>query len=466
MAINLTGTFAGASALMLAAVGASADGRIDPRACKRDHLSEETRAFCEAWQQMDARARFKFRVQERLRHTNQPPAADLKLALILPGLVKLDASGSTDEDGFLEHYTFALSDADTGESIAGPVTSREPYGDLDVPGGSLPLRVRASVIVEDDERATDTAELTVQGAQTNCSGQPAFFTCSLSSGVTTCTVASPITEFRTDDLLDAAQGCDTNITKTTTLMITAAGGSGGTGADALGDGGAGGKGGAARMGTTIADLDSTYGSPASGTTYCYGIGAAGGHGDTDSGGGGASTILRTCQNVSQTETTGVLLVGGGGGGGGAASIGDGEAGGAGGIALSTTAASFQGAGATGGGTGGKGGIGGTGGASQQGGNAGANGIGGKGGPASSWGQATWVQGNPQVNDGTGSGGSQESVGGGAGGGGYGGGASGGGGGGFVGGGGGGSYAAKSSIAISTSPDGNSGNGHLQFSFQP
>jgi hypothetical protein len=41
------------------------------------------------------------------------------------------------------------------------VTSREPYGDFEVPAGSLPPKMRASVIVEDDERATDTVELSI-----------------------------------------------------------------------------------------------------------------------------------------------------------------------------------------------------------------------------------------------------------------------------------------------------------------
>jgi hypothetical protein len=177
MRLRRTWLLAGAAALALQVGMASADGDaadfgkdgfgtashglLNPRICERRKLSEEDRAYCDGIAGLSGRARYKATVLENLRRTNRPPVADLKLSLILPGQVKLDASGSTDVDGFLEHYTFALSDADTGESIAGPVTSREPYGDLEVPGGSLPPRMRASVIVEDDERATDTAELAI-----------------------------------------------------------------------------------------------------------------------------------------------------------------------------------------------------------------------------------------------------------------------------------------------------------------
>jgi hypothetical protein len=150
----------------LAAIGlqagtASAHGPVDPRICKRHHLSEATQRWCQSIQGLRGRALYKATVLENLRRTNKPPVADLELSLILPGRVKLDASGSFDEDGFPVFYTFSLFDADTGDSIANPMTSREPYGDLEVPGGSLPPRMRASVIVEDDERATDTAELTI-----------------------------------------------------------------------------------------------------------------------------------------------------------------------------------------------------------------------------------------------------------------------------------------------------------------
>lgn len=154
-------TLAVATALVLQAGTASANGLVDPRICKRHHLSEATQRWCNSIQGLSGRDLYKATVLENLRRTNKPPVADLKLSLILPGRVKLDASDSTDEDGFPEIYTFSLFNADTGESIANPVTSREPYGDLEVPGGSLPPKMRASVIVEDDERATDTAELAI-----------------------------------------------------------------------------------------------------------------------------------------------------------------------------------------------------------------------------------------------------------------------------------------------------------------
>ena len=115
--------------------------------------------------------------------------------------------------------------------------------------------------------------------------------------------------------------------------------------------------------TTLADLDNTYGAPGT-TTYCYGIGRQGSHGNAHSGAGGASSLLRTCENVSQTEPTGLLLVAGGGGGGSAAG------------------ATFDGH------------------------------SGGSGGIASGWGTAGFKQGNPQITGDTGSGGSQDMVGGG------------------------------------------------------
>jgi hypothetical protein len=312
-------------------------------------------------------------------------------------------------------------------------------------------------------------------AQSNCSGQVAYFTCWLSSGVTICTPASGIVEIDTGNLLDAAQGCDSNITESTTLLITAAGASGGTGADFIVDGGRGGQGGSARLGTTLAHLDSTYGPPPD-TTYCYGLGQAGGHGDTHSASGGASTLLRTCQDVSQTATTGVLLVAGGGGGGGAAGDKSGGDGGRGGFAFSTTAGACPpsctqsgGEGKPGADSGGEGGFDGKGGAGSPAGGVdsidGANGIGGKGGPEADTGTPGFFQGDPMVSGGTGQGGGPA---GGGGGGGYGGGGSG-----YTpssgqntGGGGGGSYAAQSSVAFSAVPPPNSGNGYLTFAFQP
>jgi hypothetical protein len=227
------------------------------------------------------------------------------------------------------------------------------------------------------------------------------------------------------------------------------------------------------MGTTLADLDATYGSPGAGTTYCYGLGGQGSHGDAGSGAGGASSLLRTCENVSQAAPTGVLLIGGGGGGGAALHTGNG---GRGGVAVSTTAGACPasceanstsgGAGDQGGDLGGHGGAGGSGGAgADAGGNPGADGIGGAGGFADHWGQAGFFQGAPQVTGDAGSGGSNDGFGGGSGGGGYGGGGSGfDGNGKFGGGGGGGSYAAKSSLSFASAPGNQAADGWLAFVF--
>jgi hypothetical protein len=453
-----------AAVLLLETGTAAADGLAKPTICGRQHLDEATRAWCDGIAGSTGRALYKATVLDALRRTNRPPVADLKPSSIMPGRVDLDASGSTDSDGFPEHYTFALFDADTGESIAGPVTNREPFASLQIPAGSPPRKMRASVIVEDDERATGTADLAVTAAQTNCSGQVAFFNCSLITGGTACTVVSSITEFTTTELLDAAQGCDVNIDENTPVVITAAGGSGGGGASIWPyNGGGGGSGGTALMATNVAYLDSTYGSPSAGTTYCYGIGKSGGHGDTHSGAGGASTLLRTCQNVSQTDLARVLLIAGGGGGGGAAGLGaSGHGGGGGGNTAGGNAGGGQG-----GGSGGFGGSGGKGGAAAPaiGGPSGNDGVGGKGGNAEDWGTAGFIQGNPQVSGSSGQGGAQDNTGGGAGGGGYGGGGAGALESAGLGGGGGGSFAAKSIYAIS-STGGNSGDGYLQFAFYP
>jgi hypothetical protein len=460
------------AAIGLQVGSASATDLVAPRICSRLQLSDETRAYCARIAGFSGRDRYKAAVLKKLRRTNLPPVADLKLGRVLPSRVDLDASGSTDEDGFPEHYTFQLFDGDTGEVVAGPVTTREPHGSLQA-HLDLPPNLLASVIVEDDERATDSAELAIplDATTTNCSST--LFVCSSASGQTNCSPTSVTIEFSTADLLDAAQRCDTNISEQTPLLITAAGAVGSRGANFWpSEGGKGGKGGAVRLGTTLADLDSTYGSPAMGTTYCYGLGDSGGFGDYDSGGGGASTILRTCQNVSQTEPTGVLLVGGGGGGGGATGGGDG---GRGGYAFSTTdgpcppsCMQSGGEGQPGGNNGGGGGLGGKGGAGASAfGNSGADGIGGQGGHATDGGTAGFRQGNPHVSSNSGNGGTNESVGGGAGGGGYGGGGSG-----YdstssiSGGGGGGSYAATSSIPFSSVPVDNDGSGYVQFSFQP
>jgi hypothetical protein len=102
--------------------------------------------------------------------------------------------------------------------------------------------------------------------------------------------------------LDAARQSNANISMSTPVVFSAGGSAGGRGADIWPiNGGPGGEGGLAALGTTLEHLDDELGSD---TSYCFGVGKAGGHTDSHSGAGGASTILRTCNNVSQTETTG------------------------------------------------------------------------------------------------------------------------------------------------------------------
>jgi hypothetical protein len=474
MKTGLNWSLACVAAVALQAGSASAAGPVGPRICQRLNLSDETRAYCARIAGLRGRDLYKATVLENLRRTNQPPVADLKVERVLPRRVDLDASGSTDQDGFPEYYTFQLFDGDTGEIVANPVSTRQPYASLEA-HQDLPPNLLASVIVEDDERATDTAELAIPlgATTTNCSST--LFVCSTASGQTNCSPTSTAIEFSTADLLDAAQRCDPSITEQTPVVITAAGAGGSRGANVWpADGGGGGPGGSSRLGTTLADLDSTYGSPATGTTYCYGYGGSGSFGDTYSGGGGASSILRTCQNVSQTAPTGLLLVGGGGGGGGAAGDKSGGGGGQGGIALSTTSGACPPSctnsdptGRQGGLSGGSGGSGGKGGAGDRnGGNSGNDGIGGEGGHSTDAATAGFTQGNPQVSSGTGQGGTNEAIGGGSGAGGYGGGGSGYSSGTPSGGGGGGSYAAKSTVAVSAVPGSNGSPGFVYFSFQP
>jgi hypothetical protein len=466
--------------LGLQAGTAMADGMVNPRICKRHHLSEATQRWCESIEGLSGRALYKATVLENLRRTNQPPAADLKLAQVLPRRIDLDATGSTDDDGFPELFTFQLFDGDTGPALAGPVTTRNPTASLKTVR-DLPGHVRAVVVVEDDERAVDTAELAIPlGDTVNCSNFS--FACSTTPESTTtyrttCSPLSDTIDFGSDELLDAAQRCDPSINGFTWVIITAAGAEAGGGANiSPSHGGGAGAGGKASLQTTIDDLDSTYGSPASGTTYCYGIGHTGGYSDTGSGGGGASTILRTCQNVSQTERTGVLLIAGGGGGGAAANFGgSGHSGGAGGTAVSTTGGSCppscvsgnEPTGSTGGNGGGAGGSSGNGGAGDPKGadNDGNDGIGGEGGYADYWGAAGFSQGEPMVSGSTGQGGSNDNSGGGAGGGGWGGGGAGSESG-RSGGGGGGSYAAQSTQPLSQAIGTNQAAGFLIFNFYP
>ncbi|MEM7022471.1 MAG: hypothetical protein AAF637_07720 [Pseudomonadota bacterium] len=431
----------------------SAQVLINPRVCDRNELSElsdETRAFCERVEGLKGRDLFKAWVLENLRRTNQPPVAALELFdrvgegnPVRPGHVDLDASGSFDLEGSVEHYTFLLFDAETEEVLAGPVFTREPLASL-VIHRELPARLRATVSIEDDEGEIDTTEVSFEGPDVTAS--TVLFTCS-GTEPTECQPTAANTEFTTDQLLEAAQKIDARITKATPLVIYGIGGGGGRGADwAANLGGRGGASGQAILGITLADLDAAFGSSPA-TTYCYGFGRQGWFSGRNPGSGGASTILRTCENVSQSETTGVILIAGGGGGGAVQNNAGG--GGAGGRAFSTlegdcppscaAGSSPLGQGDTGGDGGGEGGSQGQGGTGGNGttGDPGADGIGGKGGTAHHAGPAGWTQGDSKVTGSTGSGGlANASYSGGAGGGGYGGGGSGGASGGASGGGGG------------------------------
>jgi len=442
-------------------------GHLDARICRRHRLSEETLAWCDSIAGVRGRDRFKAITQAHLRRTNQRPWADLKVDRVQPDRVDLNARDSWDEDGFPHIFYFRLEDAATGEVLAGPVTTREPVASLHL-NGRWSQSVRAVVVVEDDERALDEADVPLD-LPASC-GSSATVSCFPQGGapeITTCYPTFP--NFTTIELLDAARRCNANITASTPVVFAAAGAAGGRGADVWPSyGGPGGAGGLAAMGTTLEHLDDEFGSSAS---YCYGLGQAGGHTDTASGAGGASTLLRTCDNVSQTATTGVLLIAGGGGGGTNTYIigGDGLSGGAGGVAYSGTGgpcpgdcilssgpAGQDGAGDGdyGGGSGGSAGIGGNDGGGCQAGANGNDGIGGAGGFVPGFGTAYWAQGTPEVAANVGQGGqnchgSQASYSTPSGGGGYG----GGGAGGWIsgpdiaggGGGGGGSFAAQSTL---------------------
>jgi hypothetical protein len=317
--------------------GKGRHGLVHPGICKRDHSSEETQRWCDSIVGLRGRDLYKAIVLENLRRTNRPPVADVRLGQLGTGLlgrVDLDGSGSFDEDGFVARYNFQLIDDDTDLPLGGGASTPNPAATMQVDGG-LPLNVRALVTVSDDEGATNSAELsftTDPSAQTFCSPAGASFQCMLNAGGgVRCQVTPGVNELNTLDLLSAAQACDPTIGEDTDLVLAATGGAGGTGQSVgFTHGGSRGFGGEAIMGTTVADLDAAYGF---GAAYCYGIG----QGAPNHGSGGASTLLRTCDNASQTETTGVLLIAGGGGGGGdATGFNDGGNGAFGGIAISTT----------------------------------------------------------------------------------------------------------------------------------
>lgn len=181
---------------------------------------------------------YKVIVARYLRRTNQPPVADLKLDQVQADRVYLNALDSTDEDGFPHIFYFRLEDAETGEVVAGPVTTREPAASLPL-NGKRPERVRAVVVVEDDERALDEAELEVD-FPASCSNN-ANIICypqGGAPGITTCTPTQA--NFTTSDLLEAAGQCDPD---TTGVLLIAGGGGGGAQASYAWDGLAGGGGG-------------------------------------------------------------------------------------------------------------------------------------------------------------------------------------------------------------------------------
>lgn len=486
-----------AFSLQLFTVGALAGDLISPDICDPDTLdalSEERQAFCAAIDGLEGRDLLKAQLVFSLRETNQPPIARLEVfdragegVPVRPTHVDLDASSAFDPDGFVERLTFMLFDADTGEVLAGPVFTRAPLATLRV-NRALPSRLRATVTLEDDVGEIDTAEISFAGPETNCplATDPALFMCTLQANVTECQPTAANTAFTMADLLAAAQLCDRSIGGSTPLRISAWGGGGGVQPQTQQSlGGAGGTSGLASLGTTQVSLSNSFGLFEQ-VTFCYGIGQQGVPSVSNGAGGGAATILRTCDNVDQDAPTGVLLIAGGGGGGAAL---DGP-GGAGGIAFSVSNAvcppdcdqgsSSLGAGFDGGSAqgnaNGKGGRNASGGAAGTGrgdnainGLPGADGVGGAGGMAETFaGFAGWSQGDPKVTGDAGSGGFGVTAG--AGGGGFGGGGSGGKStsgeftNAFGGGGGGGSYAFESTQTVVQTGTGGALPGSLGFFF--
>lgn len=460
--------------LTLAASSAVCEELVSSEDCSVDDpsaLPGALRIFCASIDGLEGRDLLKARLRASLSQTNQPPVARLEVFdrvgegnHIRPTHVDLDASGSFDEDGFVERFTFLLFDAETNEVLAGPEFTREPLAALRF-SRELPPRLRATVTVEDDAGRTDTTAINVAGPDTTCT-QTTLFSCSLTGDTTECQPTAANTKFTSADLLAAAQTCDARINMNTTMRIAGWGGGGGRGGNfTFSKGGAGGESGLAALGTSLADLDNSVIGP--GTEYCYGTGRQGWFHGTNSGSGGASTLLFVCEDVSE-----ILIAGGGGGGGAGTPEDDGGDGGAGGVAFSTTTGDcggldneLCGAGDTAiadGGQGGRGGI-----AGQF---DGMSGVGGLGGAAvkGNAGPAAWTQGNPQTLIGIeGAGGSNESEGGGAGGGGFGGGGSGGGTNtAQLGGGGGGSYAQQSTRSFDQPGRSGSLPGSLGFFFTP
>lgn len=157
-------TLAGASVLTLAVGSAAGQGLINPRICDRDDLSADTQAFCESIEGLEGRDLFKARLLESLRRINRPPVADLRLAwtldeqTILPNRVDLNASGSSDWDGFVAYYDIQLLDNDTGLPLSRLITTRHPLTTIHLPR-ELPPNLLAVLTVTDDVGATDTTKL-------------------------------------------------------------------------------------------------------------------------------------------------------------------------------------------------------------------------------------------------------------------------------------------------------------------
>ncbi len=266
MASRLMLAVAGVAALAMPSAAALAQDEdiesqqehFDLRVCKRHMhaaLNEDERAACAIFERLDRQGRYKALVMQRLRRRNKPPEATIEIVEVLPRRVDVSAESSTDEDGFPEVHYFALEDADTGDVLAGPITTRELFASLET-NRDLPENLRVRVVVEDDLRAIDTAEEIVTLSATHCSNE--LFACS-SNGATTCTPRAGNNLFTTDDLLDAAQRCDRTITRNTQLTISAWGGQAGRGANVWPfNGGDGGLGGGARMETTLAEMDRVY----------------------------------------------------------------------------------------------------------------------------------------------------------------------------------------------------------------
>ncbi len=149
----------------------------------------------------------------------------------------------------------------------------------------------------------------------------------------------------TTHLLPLAQQINADISSDTVMWISALGGQGGEGwsCTICSDGGSGGFGGYAQTVTTIDDYESTYGT----TTLHYFLGGTGNDAwkaDTSlPGGGGASTLVASVASGFAADN--VLLVAGGGGGGNYGVFGaSGQDGGQGGTAIATIATATYGAG--------------------------------------------------------------------------------------------------------------------------